>query len=83
MSQNEVIASLVEKSRVALQVLESYTQEQVDALCQAVGQSVAREAEVLAKEAIEETDMGNYEDKIQKNLGIGVGIWSTMKNKKS
>ena len=83
MSQNEVVASLVEKSRTALQVLEGYSQEQVDALCKAVGQSIAKEAELLAKEAIEETDMGKYEDKIQKNLGIGAGIWSTMKNQKS
>ncbi|WP_407932816.1 aldehyde dehydrogenase family protein [Granulicatella seriolae] len=83
MSQNEVVSSLVEKARTALQVLEGYSQEQVDDLCKAVGQSIAKEAELLAKEAIEETDMGKYEDKIQKNLGIGAGIWSTMKNQKS
>lgn len=83
MEQNEIVLNLVENAKVALKQFESYTQEQVDELSKAIAMAIADNAEVLAKEAVEETGMGNVESKIQKNVNIGAGVWTTMKGKKS
>jgi succinate-semialdehyde dehydrogenase len=77
------IQELISKSRVALKELEKYSQKQVDALCIAIGKSIQENAEVLAREAIEETKMGSYEHKVIKNFGTGGDMWSYMKGKKS
>lgn len=74
---------LVDKSRIALKILEGYTQEQVDDMCIAIGKAIQENAKMLAKEAIEETGMGNYDHKIIKNYGTGSDIWSIMKGEKS
>ncbi|MCE7699987.1 MAG: aldehyde dehydrogenase family protein, partial [Methanobacterium paludis] len=78
-----MIQELVKKSRAALKKMEGCTQEQVDQMCRAVHFAVANHAEELAKEAVQETGMGNVEDKIVKNVTTGSGIWTVMKNKKS
>lgn len=83
MSNNQIVNELMKKSRVALKELESYTQEQVDDMCIAIGLAVQENAEILAKEAIEETGLGNYEHKVMKNFGTGGDMWSVMKGKKS
>ncbi|MEH6945254.1 aldehyde dehydrogenase family protein [Bacillus sp. JJ722] len=83
MGVNIIVEELAKKSRVALKALESYTQEQVDEMCKAIALAIADHAEELAIEAVKETGMGNYKDKIVKNIEIGQGIWTTMKNKKS
>ena len=67
MSDNQVVSELMKKSRIALQELESYTQEQVDALVKAMAKAVYDNADMLAKEAAEETRLGVYEHKIIKN----------------
>jgi succinate-semialdehyde dehydrogenase len=77
------VQELIRKSRVALKELEKYSQEKVDDLCIAIGKAVQDNAEALAKEAVEETRMGKYEDKVLKNFGTGGDIWSFMKGKKS
>ena len=55
------------KARTALTALEPYTQEQVDALVKACAKAVFDHAEELAGDAVEETRMGVYEDKVAKN----------------
>jgi succinate-semialdehyde dehydrogenase len=77
------VQELVEKSRIALAGMEDFTQEQADEMCIAIGKAVQANAEILAKEAIEETQMGIYSNKVGKNAGTGANIWRSMKGKKS
>ena len=63
------IKELVLKARTAQSIYESFSQEQVDAVVRDIGKYVFDNAEPLAKMAVDETDMGSYEDKILKNKG--------------
>ena len=63
--------------------IEIYTQEQVDALCKAMAKAIFDNAEPLARMAVDETGMGVYEDKVNKNKGKARVIWSDMKGGKS
>ncbi|WP_339669893.1 aldehyde dehydrogenase family protein [Dasania marina] len=62
------IKSLVDRARAAQKQIENYSQEQVDQLLRAMVWSVARPgvAEAIAKQAVEETALGNYEGKFTK-----------------
>ena len=67
-SPQEQIRGLIERSRAAQAQIEDYTQEQVDELIRAMVWSVARPgiAEEIAKLAVDETQLGNYEGKFLK-----------------
>ncbi len=69
------------KARTALTALEPYTQEQVDALVKACAKAVFDHAEELAGDAVEETRMGVYEDKVAKNRSKARVIWWSLKGK--
>ena len=62
------IAALIERSRKAQAVLETYTQEQVDELITAMVWSIAQTdiSEKIAQFTVEETQLGNYEGKFLK-----------------
>jgi acetaldehyde dehydrogenase (acetylating) len=60
--------SLARRARQAQTVLAEYTQEQIDAIVSAMAAAATRQAEPLARLAVEETTYGNVADKIQKNL---------------
>ena len=62
------IAALVARSRAAQAQIETYTQEQVDALIRAMVWSVAREdrAKEIAQFTVDETRLGNYDGKFLK-----------------
>jgi len=79
----EYIKSLVQKSKKAQEVLETYSQEQVDAIVRRFARIVFDEAEPLARMAADETRMGVYEDKVKKNQGKARIIWNSLKGKKS
>ena len=83
MSDNQIVSELMKKSRIALQELENYTQDQVDALVKAMAKAVYDNADMLAKEAAEETRLGVYEHKIIKNAGTAEGLWKELKGKAS
>lgn len=83
MDSLEIMNGLLEKAREAQQVVEGYSQEQVDALCKAMAKAIYDNAESLAKMAVEETRMGVYEDKVAKNKGKSRVIWNDMKGQKS
>lgn len=83
MEADVYVKGLVEKARAAQAVAEDYTQEQVDALAKAMAKAVFDNAELLARMAVDETGMGVYEDKVNKNKGKARVIWSDMKGKKS
>ena len=59
-----VLAKAAEKAQ---HVLADMTQEQLDAIVEAVAKAFAKEASVLADMAVRETGFGNVEDKITKN----------------
>lgn len=77
------IQEMVEKARMAQKIFEGFSQKQVDLAVRAVGKAVFDNAEHLARLAVDETGMGVYEDKVQKNKGKGRLIWNHLKNKKS
>lgn len=69
MSGNEaVIKAMIDKARIAQKEFEQWTQEQVDEVVMAVSWAgYKREnAEHLARIAVDETSMGNFEDKVTK-----------------
>jgi len=77
------IQSLVAKARAAQAIFETFSQEQVDSIVHDMGKYVYDNAEPLARMAIEETGIGNYEDKVLKKKGKARVIWNNLKGKKS
>ena len=81
--EETTINALVERARIAQAKYESFSQQQVDKVVRDIGKFVYDNAEALAKMAVEETEMGSYEDKILKNKGKARVIWNNLKDKKS
>jgi len=83
MEATRYVSELVEKSRKAQKEFEGYSQEQVDKAVRAIGKAAWENAKLLARMAVDETGMGVYEDKVQKNLGKPKIIWEYLKGEKS
>tara|TARA_Y100000768_G_scaffold54402_1_gene35936 strand:+ start:8994 stop:10382 length:1389 start_codon:yes stop_codon:yes gene_type:complete len=77
------IQDLVTRARKAQSAYELFKQEQVDAIVRDIGKYVYDNAEMLARMAVNETEMGSYDDKVLKNKGKARVIWNNLKNKKS
>lgn len=77
------IQQLVAKARAAQAIYEGFSQEQVDAIVHDIGQYVFDNAEALARMAVDETGIGNFEDKVLKKKGKARVIWNNLKGKKS
>lgn len=45
----------------------THNQQSVDNICRAAAKVIYENAEILAREAVDETGMGVYEDKVSKN----------------
>ena len=82
-SNDSSIQELVAKARVAQSSYESFKQDQVDAIVRDIGKYVYDNAEMLARMAVDETEMGSYDDKVLKNKGKARVIWNNLKDKKS
>ncbi|NQY08287.1 MAG: aldehyde dehydrogenase family protein [Flavobacteriales bacterium] len=78
-----MINKMIEKARAAQKAFESYDQAGVDAIVKAIAKVVYDNAEELARDAVGETTMGVYEDKVAKNKGKSKVIWNNLKDKKS
>lgn len=78
-----LVKEMMSKAREAQQQFESYTQEQVDEIVRAIGKVVYDHAEELARDAVDETRMGVYEDKVLKNKSKSRTIWNNLKDKRS
>ena len=83
MEAKEMVASLVEKSRIAQKQLEKFNQQQIDAIVRAIAKVVYDNAEPLARLSVDETRMGVYEHKIAKCKGKSKIIWGNLKDKVS
>src|SRR5262245_64907463 len=82
-SSNTQVEELVAKARVAQAAFEQFSQEQVDAIVRDIGKYVYDNAELLARMAVDETGIGNFEDKVLKKKGKARAIWNSLKGKKS
>ena len=56
------VQEYVERARVAVAEIADYTQEQVDKLVYEAAKIIYKNAEPLAKQAVEESGLGYYED---------------------
>ncbi len=83
MGAKEYVLELVGKGRAAQAEFEKYSQEDVDKAVRAVGKIIYDHAEMLARMAVDETQMGVYEDKIKKNMGKAKVVWARLKGVKS
>ena len=72
---DRTIAELVSRARAAMEIFEHYDQEQVDEVVQAVAWAIIKRenAEELARLAVEDTGLGKYEDKVDKNQRKSLG----------
>jgi len=77
------IPDMINKAKVAQQKYEQMSQEEVDAIVRAMGKVIYDNAEELARDAVDETGMGCYEDKVLKNKAKARNIWHNLKDKKS
>lgn len=78
------INEMVAKAREAQAIFErTFNQNTVDAVVKATARVVFENAEMLAKMAIDETQMGVYEDKVAKCRNKSKGVWYNLRGKKS
>ena len=78
------IKEMVAKAREAQAIFErSFNQSTTDAVVKATARVVFENTEMLAKMAVEETQMGVYEDKVAKCRNKSKGVWYNLKGKKS
>lgn len=78
------IAEMIAKAREAQAIFErDFDQKRTDQVVRAIGKVVFENAEMLAREAVDETRMGVYEDKVAKNKGKSKGVWYDLKGKQS
>ena len=77
------VRCLVRKAKAAQEQCAAYTQEQVDAICAAMADAGARNAQRLAQMAAEETGFGIPQDKVLKNLLGSAMTWDAVKDMKT
>ena len=75
--------TLVRRAREAAPALAELSQEQIDAIVDAMAAAVTPQAEALARLAHEETGYGNVPDKIQKNLFASERIYQFIRPMKT
>ena len=83
MDSQEYINGYIERARIAQKEFEKMSQEQVDRAVQIIGKVVYDNAQYFAEIAVEETGMGNVEDKYAKNRQKAGLVWNNLKGKKS
>ncbi|WZL72091.1 aldehyde dehydrogenase family protein [Clostridiaceae bacterium 35-E11] len=81
----DYVAGLITRARNAQKIANAYTQEKVDDLCTAIAWNIVKEvnADKIAKLAVEESKLGNYEGKYAKLMTKIRGGLRDMKGKKS
>ena len=77
------IQEYVDRGRAAVEAIKDYDQAQVDKLVYEAGKIIYQHAAELAREAVDETGLGYYEDKIGKNTDTPAAFWHYLKDKKS
>ena len=80
---SETIKQKIERARKAFDEISDYTQEQVDKLIYEAGKIIYQNAAKLAEMAVNETGLGDVNEKILKNEETGAVFWEYLKDKKS
>lgn len=83
--EKHVIASLIERARIAQNAIADYSQAEIDQLVRAIAWAIVKEenSEAIAKLAIEESELGNYQGKYVKLQKKVRGNLRDMLDKKS
>lgn len=79
----QYVGEYIARAKAAQSEFEKLSQEEVDSAVCAIGKVIYDNAEYLARIAVEETGMGNWEDKTAKNKSKARIIWNSLKGKKS
>jgi sulfoacetaldehyde dehydrogenase len=81
----EYIKGLIKRAREAQKIADSYSQERVDNLVKAIAWNIVKDgpAQEIAKLAVEESGMGNYESKYSKLMVKIKGLVRDLKGVKS
>jgi succinate-semialdehyde dehydrogenase len=77
--QAAIVDAFVNRAAAAQRQIESWSEERIDRLLRALGERVAERAEALAAATVEETGMGNVQDKTLKNT---IASWASPHNSK-
>lgn len=77
------VRNLVKKAKEAQRILATFSQEEIDRIVQAMAEEGIKASRWLAKVAVEETEIGKYEDKIIKNLFSTKKVYDSIKNLKT
>lgn len=82
---DKIIAQLIAKAKKAQEIAATYTQEYTDEICKSIGWEVYRDENIeqLARLAVEETGMGNVEDKKTKHKAKILGVLRDIEGAKS
>jgi len=83
MDSKEYLESLLAAARIAQKEFEVYPQEVVDKAVKSMGKAVYDNAELLARMAIDETNMGSYDSKVAKCRNKSKSTWWRLKDEKS
>lgn len=83
MAELGLVDLMLDKARKAQVEFEKFSQEEIDAVVKAIAKVVFDNAKELARMAVDETRMGNYEDKFKKKAGKARILWHSLKDKKS
>jgi len=75
--------NLAKAAEDAQKILAGMTQQQLDAICQAIAKAFSAAAPELAAMAVKETGFGNEEDKIEKNRFASEGVWEAIRDMKT
>ena len=74
---------LAKKARAAQKILATFSQEKIDTIVKAMADAFAEHASALARQAAEETDFGNPQDKTTKNLFASQMVWNAIRDMKT
>ena len=77
------VRDFVERAHRAQLEVARYSQERIDAVCEAMSKAAAQAAHELAKLAVEETGIGRVHYKVLKNLFGSEGTWASIKDEKT
>jgi sulfoacetaldehyde dehydrogenase len=79
------VKNLIERARVAQKIYENYTQEEVDLVTEAVAWAILKPSrnQELATLAVQDTGLGNVNDKFKKNYRKTLGLMRDLKNAKT
>lgn len=84
MTTIEEVKAMIDKARKAQSIYSTcFDQDDVDNTVKLATRAIFENAEELAKMAVEETQMGVYEDKVSKNQNKSKGVWYDLRDKKS